>query len=186
LLEIEPRAVEGEAFAALVRAPDFKSGGGRGDTSPAGSIPVRFRRGARHARRSRSSVLTDSTDSTDGASTEGVCVSQDKTVVVRFKDVQNEPSLREHLEERCQRIADEFPETRHLELALELDATDVKAHGHVTGRGTDLAAHASAPDARQAGDRALEKLERELRRLHDKKIFAHRREAQKATGKRTG
>ena len=27
----------------LVPAPDFKSGGGCGDTSPAGSIPVRFR-----------------------------------------------------------------------------------------------------------------------------------------------
>ncbi len=32
-----------EAFALLVRATDFKSDGGRGDTSPAGSIPVRFR-----------------------------------------------------------------------------------------------------------------------------------------------
>jgi hypothetical protein len=32
-----------EAFLRLVPGPDFKSGGGRGDTSPAGSIPVRFR-----------------------------------------------------------------------------------------------------------------------------------------------
>ncbi len=36
------RLVE-EAIATLVRASDFKSDGGRGDTSPAGSIPVRFR-----------------------------------------------------------------------------------------------------------------------------------------------
>jgi hypothetical protein len=32
-----------EASVALVPAPDFKSGGSRGDTAPAGSIPVRFR-----------------------------------------------------------------------------------------------------------------------------------------------
>jgi len=32
-----------EAFLRLVPGPDFKSGGGCGDTSPAGSIPVRFR-----------------------------------------------------------------------------------------------------------------------------------------------
>ena len=32
-----------EAIAVLVLAPDFKSGGGCGNTSPAGSIPVRFR-----------------------------------------------------------------------------------------------------------------------------------------------
>ena len=32
-----------EASASLVRASDFKSGEGRGDTLLAGSIPVRFR-----------------------------------------------------------------------------------------------------------------------------------------------
>ena len=40
-----------EAIVVLVPAPDFKSGGGRGDTSSAGSIPVRFRQtefGFRH------------------------------------------------------------------------------------------------------------------------------------------
>ena len=35
--------LEVEAFVALVPAPDFKSGGSRGDTASAGSIPVRFR-----------------------------------------------------------------------------------------------------------------------------------------------
>jgi len=32
-----------EAIVTLVRATDFKSGGGCGDTASAGSIPVRFR-----------------------------------------------------------------------------------------------------------------------------------------------
>jgi len=36
-----------EAFRALVPRPDFKSGGDRGDTVSAGSIPVRFRHAAR-------------------------------------------------------------------------------------------------------------------------------------------
>ena len=36
-----------EAFPALVPGSDFKSDGERGDAFPAGSIPVRFRQGAR-------------------------------------------------------------------------------------------------------------------------------------------
>ena len=56
----------------------------------------------------------------------------------------------------------------------------------MVGKNTDAAAHAAAGEVRQAGERALDKLERELRRHHDKKIFGQRREAQKKSlGKRT-
>jgi hypothetical protein len=43
VLLIECTLIVMEAFLRLVPGPDFKSGGGCGDTSPAGSIPVRFR-----------------------------------------------------------------------------------------------------------------------------------------------
>lgn len=49
------RAARAEAFVVLVPAPDFKSGGGRGDAPSAGSIPVRFR----HARALRASKARD-------------------------------------------------------------------------------------------------------------------------------
>ncbi len=108
-----------------------------------------------------------------------------QTVMIRFKDVDHDDELRSRLEDRCRALAQEFPETMRFELSLSPASPDVDAHVHVAGKETDFAAHATAADARLAGDRALDKLERELRRKHDKKIFARRREAQRASGKRT-
>jgi ribosome-associated translation inhibitor RaiA len=107
------------------------------------------------------------------------------SVVIRFKDVENDDEVREVLQRRCDHLAAEFPELTKLELTLGASAARVAAHAHATGKSTDAAASADAPDSRQAGERALEKLERELRRVHDKRIFGRRREAQKAAGKRT-
>lgn len=111
-------------------------------------------------------------------------MAQDADVIVRFKDFANNPEIRETLEARCQHLAQEFPETTHYELTLSLDSEDVVAHALVSGKRTRVAAHAQASDLRQAGELALDKLERELRREHDKRIFTPRREAQR--DKRTG
>ena len=112
-------------------------------------------------------------------------MAQDAGVIVRFKDFANNLEVREILEARCHHLAEEFPETSHYELTLSLDSDDVSAHAHVSGKHTQFASHASASDMRQAGELAIDKLERELRREHDKRIFAPRREAQRAR-KRTG
>jgi ribosome-associated translation inhibitor RaiA len=107
------------------------------------------------------------------------------STVIRFKDVATDETVREQLEKRCEALADEFPETIRFEVNLSSGPNDIHAQAHVTGKDIDAAAHADAPDARLAGDRALDKLERELRRIHDKRIFGHRREARKTTAKRT-
>jgi ribosomal subunit interface protein len=107
------------------------------------------------------------------------------SVVIHFNHMSTDDDVRAHLQERCDHMATEFPETAHYELSLTPDASQIRADAHASGRGTHLAAHASHDDLRQAGDMALNKLERELRRHHDKKIFARRREAQKHPGKRT-
>lgn len=109
----------------------------------------------------------------------------DASVAIRFKDVENDDEVRSLLERKCDRIVAEFPEISRLELSLGQNAGDVEAQAHATGKGTDAAARAACEDTRRAGERALEKLERELRREHDKRIFQHRREAQKTAGKRT-
>ncbi len=54
----------------------------------------------------------------------------------------------------------------------------------VTGKQTEAATHASATALARAADLVLEKIERQLRRVHDKRIFQHRREAQKENLKR--
>lgn len=112
-------------------------------------------------------------------------MTQALSVVIRFKDVENDEEVRDLLDERCRRLSNEFPETARYELTIDQSSTELAAHAHVTGKGLDAAAHASGSDARQAGERALDKLERELRRVHDKRIFTHRREAQKGGRKRT-
>jgi ribosome-associated translation inhibitor RaiA len=106
-------------------------------------------------------------------------MAQDVEVIVRFKDFATNQEIKELLEGRCRHLAQEFPETSHYELTLSLDSDDVTAHAHVSGRRTQAAAHATSNDMRQAGEKALDKLERELRREHDKRIFTPRREAQR-------
>jgi ribosome-associated translation inhibitor RaiA len=107
----------------------------------------------------------------------------DVDVIIHFKDFATNTEIKESLEARCQHLAQEFPETAHYELTLTLDADEISAHAHVSGKGTRLASHARSSDLKQAGEVALDKLERELRRDHDKRIFTPRRDAQRAKRK---
>jgi len=100
------------------------------------------------------------------------------TVVISFKDMPVHEETREALEAGCQRLGQEFPEITRAEIALSADGAGHAAHGHVTGRETDVAAQAQATEPRQAAQRLLDALERQLRKGHDKRIFVPRREAQ--------
>ncbi len=106
------------------------------------------------------------------------------SVVISFKDIPVNDSVREALESGCQRLAGEFPETTRFELTLAPDGGGHTAHAHVTGRSTEVATHARGVEVGEAADRLLDKLERQLRRVHDKHVFAPRRDAQKANPKR--
>ena len=108
----------------------------------------------------------------------------DPTLVVSFKDTDPSERVREDVETRCTRLAEEFPETTKFEVTVAPDGTGFTAHGHVTGRHTEVAGHAEGQHMGEAADRMLDKLERALRKVHDKKIFKNRREARKADPKR--
>ena len=108
----------------------------------------------------------------------------DPTVVVSFKDVKGSEKVREAAETRCAALAEEFPETTRFEITVTPDGGGFSAHGHVNGRDTEVAAHAEGQQMGEATDRLLDKLERNLRKVHDKKIFKNRREARKAEAKR--
>jgi ribosome-associated translation inhibitor RaiA len=108
----------------------------------------------------------------------------DGTVVaISFKDLEHDDEVRERAEQRCRALAEEFPEPTHIELTLAPDGTGYSAHAHVTGR-AELAASAEAQELALAADRALERLGRALRRVHDKRVFTRRREAMKQNPKR--
>ena len=106
------------------------------------------------------------------------------TVVIRFNHMSKDDEVQTHLQQRIHHLANEFPETAHYELSLSPNAGDIRADVYVSGRGTHIAAHASQPDFRQAGEQLLNKLQRELRRHHDKRIFSQRRGAQQDPAKR--
>ena len=107
------------------------------------------------------------------------------TVVLQLKQASSDDALREHVEKRLAALADEFPEVTRFEITLSEDGAGFSAHGHVTGKSTEVAPHsAAASEARPALDSLLDRIERQLRRVHDKRIFAQRREAQRDPPKR--
>jgi ribosome-associated translation inhibitor RaiA len=104
-------------------------------------------------------------------------------VAISFKDIEPDETVRERAEKRCRALAEEFPEPTHIELTLAEERTGFSAHAHATGT-KPVAASASAAELPLAADRALDKLAKELRRAHDKRIFSRRREAMRENPKR--
>jgi ribosome-associated translation inhibitor RaiA len=112
-------------------------------------------------------------------------MSGDATVIVHFKDVERSQELHDIIERRCLHLAEEFAEADRFEITIEPDRNDIRAHARVVGKDTSVASHATAPQQRQAADAALDRLERELRNRHDKRIFTPRREAKRAKARRS-
>lgn len=113
-------------------------------------------------------------------------MSRSANVVVHFKDVENEESVREAIQRQCDRLAEEFHEVTRFELTIFPNGVKFGVHGHATGKNTDVATSSEAENARAAADQVIDKVARQLRKMHDKRIFAQRREAQRDPPKRKG
>lgn len=105
-------------------------------------------------------------------------------VLLHGRDVELEERVRTAIEKRCARLAEEFREVARFELTVEVNGAGFIVHGHATGKNTDVASHADASEPGPAADRVLDKIERALRKQHDKRIFAQRRDAQRDPPKR--
>jgi ribosome-associated translation inhibitor RaiA len=105
-------------------------------------------------------------------------------IAVSFKDMDTDEELRDQVEERCRTLAGEFPEVTQVEVTITPDGAGHAATGHVSGKSTRLATHASAVEPGHAADQLLDTLRQQLRRAHDKRIFTRRREAQQRNPKR--
>ena len=106
-------------------------------------------------------------------------------VVVRFREIPNSERVRRSIEVRCQNLASEFEEVTRFEITFTPLAAEVTAQGRATGKNTNVATQASGKNLRAAADQVIEKIERQLRKSHDKRIFAQRREAQRNPAKRS-
>ena len=109
-------------------------------------------------------------------------------VLVHFKDLDLEASVddevRSLIARRCDDLAHEFHEMDRVEIHAESDGNAFVVQGHATGKSTNVATHARASEVLPATDQVLDKIERQLRRAHDKRIFGQRRDAQKRQPKR--
>ena len=107
----------------------------------------------------------------------------DPSVVISSHGAELASETREELERRCQALAREFPETTHFEITVAQEGSDHVLHGHVTGKSTEVASQASAEQPIHAVERLMDALEKQLRRGHDKRIFAKRRVARRHSPK---
>ena len=106
------------------------------------------------------------------------------SVVIHFREVEQNEPLRELIEKKGEHLGNEFPEVSKSEISLAPNGAGFIANGHVTGKGIDVATHAEASELSPAVDSVFDKVGRQLRKIHDKRIFAQRREAQRAPPKR--
>jgi len=111
-------------------------------------------------------------------------MTQQLILITNFKDLSKDETVREAIEKRCHHLAAEFDEIVRIEITLTADGVGFTAHGHVTGKQIDVATHAAATQMLPAAEKLLVKVERQLRRVHDKRVFAKRREAQRKSPKR--
>lgn len=88
------------------------------------------------------------------------------------------------LQEECEKLVDAllsaFPEVQKTEVSVLRASDGFEVQVHASGKDVNAAAHATRPSKRAAATRAFAKLNRQLRKHHDKLIFARRREAQRA------
>jgi len=111
-------------------------------------------------------------------------MTKNPSVVVHLNDIRLEEPALDAIRERCGHLAEEFHEVSRVEITINQDGLEFTAQSHATGKNTDVATHAAATEPRAAIDKALDKVERQLRKVHDKRIFSPRRAAQKDPAKR--
>jgi ribosomal subunit interface protein len=94
---------------------------------------------------------------------------------LNFHQIPPSDTLRTECEDRVRALQEEFPETTRFEVTVAHNGTEHEAHVHLTGKDVEFAAHARGQDVRASLEEALEKARRQLRKHHDKQIFARRR-----------
>jgi ribosomal subunit interface protein len=115
---------------------------------------------------------------------ERISMTESPTVVVHVRDATLTDSVREAIDKQCGRLVEEFKEVKKFEITISGNGVGFEVHGRATGKNTEIATHAIASEPGPAADQLFDKIERQLRKVHDKRIFSQRRSAQKDPPKR--
>ena len=111
-------------------------------------------------------------------------MTENPTVVLHVRDVTVKDSVREAIDKHCGRLVEEFREVKRFEITISGDGLGYEIHGRATGKNTEVATQAAASEAGPAADQLFDRIERQLRKVHDKRIFGQRRLAQRDPPKR--
>ena len=102
---------------------------------------------------------------------------------IYFQDVPHSERVRDECEELTTGLLQEFPESSKYEVTISQSRSDYEAHLHVTGKDLSVNSKAKGKEMRDTVVEAFDKAQRQLRKHHDKVIFARRRESQKTSNK---
>ena len=101
---------------------------------------------------------------------------------IHFHDVPHSAEIKQEFERLAATLREEFPEISKLKVSLNQSRAELETHLHVTGKDLELAAQANSHEPRISLQEAFERVRRQLRKHHDKVIYARRREAQRTRG----
>ena len=94
---------------------------------------------------------------------------------IHFHDLPHSDPIHRACEQWVDALQEEFPETSKYEVTLSHSRGEHEAHVHVTGKDLELASAAQHRDLKDAVTEGFERLRRQLRKKHDKRIFTRRR-----------
>jgi len=97
------------------------------------------------------------------------------TFSIHFGDLPHSSRLRNECERVAHELRSEFPEALKCDVRLQRSGVKHEAHVHVTGKSVDVAATSSQRGIHESVSECFERARRQLRKHHDKKIFAQRR-----------
>ena len=102
---------------------------------------------------------------------------------VKGKNVEVTPSIRKYAETKLARLSKQLAEPTQVELELSEEknpsiAASQVAEGTIFTKGPTIRAREASPDLRASIDQLADKLERQVKRYHDKRRHEPRRRAQ--------
>jgi ribosome-associated translation inhibitor RaiA len=99
---------------------------------------------------------------------------------IRFQEVPQSKAVHRECERLAGELQEEFPEISRFDVSVTHDGDDREMHLHITGKDVDLSARAQSRETREVVTQVFDRIRKQLRRHHDKQIFAHRRSVQKS------
>ena len=99
---------------------------------------------------------------------------------LHLEELSNPDPIRDTCGQWARDLESEFPHMSRLEITIRRVRADHETHVHATGKDLEVAARACDIDAKVSLHEAFEKARRQLRKHHDKQIFARRHGSNRA------